>query len=88
MGESIDFPNSTSESSEPVNPKSKLKIKAGLGKEGDITIRGIITRNKLSYLINELHKEKSGSKDLQHRTLTKRAPVYLGKYSFSFCFRF
>ena len=38
--------------------------------------------------INELHKEKSSSKDLQHRTLTERASlgrstsVYSGKYSY------
>jgi hypothetical protein len=43
-----------------------------LAEEGDITIRGIIARNKPRYLINELHKEKSGSMDLQHRTLTER----------------
>ena len=35
---------STSEGPEPVKPKSKLKIKTGLVKEGDITIRGIVTR--------------------------------------------
>ena len=34
----------TSEGSEPVKPKSKLKTKIGLVEEGDITIRGVITR--------------------------------------------
>ena len=66
---------STSEGPELVEPKSKLKIKTGLAKEGDINIRGVITRNKPRYLINELHKKKSGSKDLQYRTLTERASL-------------
>ena len=69
---------STSEGPEPVKPKIKLKTKIGLAEEGDITVRGIITRIlifKPRYLINELHKEKSGSKDLQHQTLTKRASL-------------
>jgi hypothetical protein len=35
---------STSESFEPVKPKSKFKIKIGLAEEGDITIKGVITR--------------------------------------------
>ena len=35
---------STSEGPEPIKPKSKLKIMTGLAEEGDITIRGIITR--------------------------------------------
>jgi hypothetical protein len=35
----------TSEGSEPIKPKSKLKTKIGLAKEGDITIRGVITRS-------------------------------------------
>ena len=92
---------STSEGPEPIKPKSKLKTKIGSTEEGDITIRGVITKifvfkNKPRYSINELHKEKSGSKDLQHPTLIERAslgrstPVYLGKYYFPFCvcFRF
>ena len=69
---------STSGGSEPVKPKSKLKIKTGLAEEGDITIRGIIPRIfvfRTNRGINELHKEKSSSKDLQHRTLTKRASL-------------
>ena len=71
---------STSEGPEPVKPKSKLKTKIGSTEEGDITIRGIITRifvfkNKPRYSINELHKEKSGSKDLRHQSLTKRASL-------------
>ena len=67
---------STSEGPEPVKPKSKLKIKTRLAKEGDITIRGIIIRIfvfRTNRGINKLHKEKSSSKDLQHRTLTERA---------------
>jgi hypothetical protein len=35
---------STSEGSEPIKPKSKLKTKTGLAEEDDITIRCIITR--------------------------------------------
>ena len=71
-------PISTSEGSEPIKPKSKLKTKTGLAEEGDITIKGIITRIlifKSRYLINELHKEKSGLKDLQHQTLIERASL-------------
>ena len=34
---------STSEGSEPVKPKSKLKTKTGLAEEGGITIRGAAT---------------------------------------------
>jgi hypothetical protein len=75
MGELVDFPISISEGPRLVKPKSKLKIKTGLAEEGDITMRCVIARififkNKSRYLINELHKEKSGSKDLQHRILT------------------
>ena len=69
---------STSEGPEPVKPKIKLKTKTGLAEEGDITIRGIITRIfifKTNRGINELHKEKSGSKDLQYQTLTERASL-------------
>jgi hypothetical protein len=51
----------------------------GLAEEGDITNRGVITRililSELRYLINELHKEKSGSKNLSHRSLTERASL-------------
>ena len=67
-----------SKCSEPVNPKSKLKTKIGLAEEGDITISGIIIRIfvfRTNRGINELHKEKFSSKDLQHRTLTKRASL-------------
>ena len=69
---------STSEGPEPVKPKSKLKTKIGLVEEGYITIRGIVTRIfifRTNRGINELHKEKSSSKDLQHRTLTERASL-------------
>ena len=69
---------SISEGLEPVKPKSKLKIKIGLAEEGDITIRGIIPRIfvfRTNRGINELHKEKSSLKDLQHRTLTERASL-------------
>ena len=71
----IDSPISISEGPKPVKPKSKLKTNIGLVEEGDITIRGIITRIfvfRTNRGINELHKEKSCSKDLQHRTLTER----------------
>jgi len=44
VGELVSSPISTSKSFEPVKPKSKLKIKTGLAKEGDITTSGIITR--------------------------------------------
>ena len=75
----VDSPIFTSEGSEPVKPKSKLKTKTSLVEEGDVTIRGVIIRililSELRYLINELHKEKSDSKDLQYRTLTKRASL-------------
>ena len=69
---------STSEGPEPIKPKSKLKTKTGLAEEGDITIRGIIIRIfifRTNRGINELHKEKSGSKDLQYRSLTERASL-------------
>jgi len=69
---------SISEGPEPVKPKSKLKTKIGLAEEGDITIKGVITRIfvfRRNRGINELHKEKSNSKDLQYRTLTKRASL-------------
>jgi hypothetical protein len=71
MRELVDFPISISEGPRLVKLKSKLKIKTGLAEEGDITMRCVITRififkNKPRYLINELHKEKSGSKDLKH----------------------
>jgi hypothetical protein len=71
---------SISEGPEPVNPKSNLKTKTGLAEEVGLTMRCVITRifvfkNKPRYLINELHKEKSGLKDLQHRTLTERASL-------------
>ena len=42
--EIVDSPISTSEGSEPVKPKLKLKTKKGLAEEGDITIRGTTTR--------------------------------------------
>ena len=77
-GEQSILQNSISEGHEPVKPKSKLKTKTGLAEEGDITIRGIITRIfvfRTNRRINELHKEKSSSKDLQHQTLTKRASL-------------
>ena len=70
VGELVDSQISTSKSFEPVNPKLKLKTKTGLAKEGDITIRGVITKIFIfkgkSYSINKLHKEKSGSKDLKY----------------------
>ena len=69
---------------EPVKPKSKLKTKMALMGEGGITIRGATAKSsflsKLRYLINKLHKEKYGSKDLRHRTLTERASFW-EKYS-------
>jgi hypothetical protein len=43
MGEQLILQICTSEGSEPVKPKSKLKTKTGLA-EGGITIRGVITR--------------------------------------------
>ena len=78
MEELVNSLISTSEGPEPVKPKSKLKTKTGLAKEGDITIRGIVTRIfifRTNRGINKLHKEKSGSKDLQYRTLTERASL-------------
>ena len=78
MEELVNSLISTSEGPDPVKPKSKLKIKTGLVEEGDITIGGIITRIfifRTNRGINELHKEKSGSKDLQYRTLTERASL-------------
>ena len=78
VGESVDSPISTSKSFEPLNPKSKLKTKTGLAEEGDITIRGIVTRIfvfRTNWGINELHKKKSGSKDLQYWTLTERSSL-------------
>jgi hypothetical protein len=68
-GKIVDSPISKSEGPEPIKPKLKFKTKIGLVEKGDITIRGVITRififkNKPKYSINELHKEKSGSKDL------------------------
>jgi len=69
---------STSEGPEPVKPKSKLKTKIDLAEEGDITIRGIITRLfvfRTNRGINEVHKEKSDSKDLQFLTPTERASL-------------
>ena len=63
---------STSEGPEPV------KIKTSLAEEGDITIRGIIIRIFVfgtNRGINELHKEKFGSKDLQYWTLIERATL-------------
>ena len=77
-GKIVNFPISTSESPEPVKPKSKLKTKTSLAEEGDITIRGIIKRIfifRTNRGINELHKEKSGSKDLRHRKLAERASL-------------
>jgi hypothetical protein len=44
VGELVNSPISTSESSEHVKLKSKLKTKLGLAEEGDITIRCNITR--------------------------------------------
>ena len=83
-GKLVDSPISTSDGPEPIKPKSKLKTKTGLVEEGDITIRGIVTRIfvfRTNRGINKLHKKKSGSKDLQYQTLTKRAS--LGeKYSY------
>ena len=43
MGESVDSLNFYN-CSEPIKPKSKLRTKTGLAEEGDITIRGVITR--------------------------------------------
>jgi hypothetical protein len=43
-GRVIDSSISISESSEPVNPKSKLKIKTSLAEEGGTTIRGATMR--------------------------------------------
>jgi hypothetical protein len=40
----VDFPIPTSEGSELIKPKSKLKTKTGLAEEDDITISGVITR--------------------------------------------
>ena len=67
-GEQLILQISTSEGPEPVKQKIKLKTKTGLAEEGDITIRGIIIRIlvfRTNRGINELHKEKSSSKDLQ-----------------------
>ena len=66
--------------SEHVKPKSKLKTRMGLAEEGGITIRGATTRILVfratpKVLNYELHEEKSGLKDLKHRTLTKRASL-------------
>ena len=50
----------------------------GLAEEGDITIRGIITRIfvfRTNRGINELHKEKSSLKDLQHQTHIERVSL-------------
>jgi hypothetical protein len=69
VGKTVDSPISTSQGPKPVKPKIKLKTKTGLVEEGDITISGVITR------LIKLHKEKSGSKDLQHQTLTERASL-------------
>jgi hypothetical protein len=77
-GKTADSLISTSEGPKPVKPKIKLKTKTCLAEEGDITIRGIITRILIfrpRSLNNKLHKEKYGLKDLQHRTLTKRASL-------------
>ena len=78
MEELVNSLISTSEGPEPIKPKSKLKTKTGLAEEGDTTIRGIITRIfvfRTNRGINELHKEKASSKDLQHRTLTEKASL-------------
>ena len=66
MGKLVDSSNFY-KCSEPIKPKSKLKTKTGLAEDGDITNRGIITRIfvfRTNRGINELHKEKSSSKDL------------------------
>ena len=76
--ELVNFPISISKGPKPVKLKSKLKTKIGLAEEGDITIRDIIIRISVfrtNYGINELHKEKSGSNDLEYRTLTERASL-------------
>jgi hypothetical protein len=44
VGDLINYQISTSESSKPIKPKSKLKTKMGLVEVGAITIRGTTTR--------------------------------------------
>ena len=89
------FPNFYKWNFEPV----KLKTMSGLAEEGDITIRGTTTRilifrtNQGTWSINFIRRSlvwrtyniEPSPKELAWGRST---PVYLGKYSFPFCFSF
>ena len=90
---------STIEGPEPIKPKSKLKIKIGLVEEGDITIRGIIRRILLSRANQGIWSMNFIRRSTVQRTYNtepspkelvwgRSTPMYLGKYSFPFCFSF
>ena len=85
--------------SEPIKPKTKLKIKMGLAKGGDITIRGSTTRillfraNRGIWSINFTRRSSvrityNTEPSPKELTWGRSTPVYLGKYSFPFCFSF
>jgi hypothetical protein len=95
VGELVNSPISTSKSSEPVKPKSKLKIKIGLAEKGDITIGGIITRilffranrgtRSMNFIkrspVQRTYNTEPSPKELAWGRSTL---VYPGKYSFPF----
>ena len=98
MGELVDSPNFY-KCSELVKPKSKLKTKIGLVEGGDITIKGIITRilllraNRSIWSINFTRRSpvrKTYNTEPSPKELAwgRSTLVYLGKYSFAFCFSF
>ena len=89
----------TSEGSGPVKPKSELKTKTGLAKEGDITIRGVITRILVLRANRGTRSMNFTRRSLVRRTYNtepspkelawgRRTPMYPGKYSFPFCSSF
>ena len=79
VGELDDSLISTSESSVPVEPKSNSEPRWVWQKKVASPLvappQESSSLSKLRHLINELHKEKSGSKDLKHQTLTERASL-------------
>ena len=99
MGELVNSPISTSKSSEPVKPKSKLKIKIGLVEKGDIIIGGVITRilifraNRRTRSMNFTKRspvQRTYNTEPSPKELAwgRSTPVYPGKYSSPFCFNF
>ena len=85
---------STSEGLEPVKPKSKLKTKTGLAKDGGVTIRCVITRILIfranrgiwsMYFTRRSPVRRTYNTEPSPKELAwgRSTPMYPGKYFFS-----